>query len=241
MSSKTSTGRRLPRVLTEALAIFLGVGAALAGQAWYESRMERRAEQELLLSVHDELLEVEQTLSDLQVWVEERRQLGMRLVGALSQPVTSVRSDTVAALAPLMFMVQRSDWLEPWDALLGPANLTLVRDSGLRLELTGFRNRLAEVGAALDQQREFVSTEWRPFGLEYLDFRVGRGFWVAEPEPPPTSRHVRDGRRLVESPVFENLVDLTIMQYGVVRRNTEEATGLIPSLKSSVSTRLAAL
>ena len=51
---------KLPRLLIEGLVVFLGVAAALAGQAWFEERADRRIEREMLANVMAEASENEE-------------------------------------------------------------------------------------------------------------------------------------------------------------------------------------
>ena len=80
---------------------------------------------------------------------------------------------------------------------------------------------------------------WRK--LPPLDFRVAGGFWQNEPETPPVSRHVRDGSQIAESPVFENLLDLLIVQYRNVLSTTDELPDRIAEVRELISGRLGAL
>ena len=60
MASRTGSLSTLGRLAGEAVAIFLGVGAALAGQAWFEGRAQRVAEVEYLQAVLEEVAAVDQ-------------------------------------------------------------------------------------------------------------------------------------------------------------------------------------
>ena len=50
---ENSRGSSMRRLAAEAVAIFFGVAAALAGQAWFEHRADLRAEREFLVTVEE--------------------------------------------------------------------------------------------------------------------------------------------------------------------------------------------
>lgn len=87
----------------------------------------------------------------------------------------------------------------------------MVKDAAVRAELAAVRDDVLVLSTYLTQNKDFILSDFRRFGLEYFDLKDN--FWSSEPVAPPPSRHQRDGARLAESPMFENLVDLLIAQY----------------------------
>ena len=83
-------------------------------------------------------------------------------------------------------------------------------------------------------------TDWRAFGIEHFNYRLEGGLW-SQPEPPPVSRHERDGARIAASPSFENLVDITLAQYQNISAITGAAGPAISVVRDQIEARLAAL
>lgn len=242
MASKTSSVRGLGRLAGEAAAIFVGVGAALAGQAWFEGRAERIAEVEYLQGVLQEVEVVERIGSDGIEHYEQQRLVSVELVELLAGPVETARSDSIAELAPgLMWYLPGVRSLESIEKLLEPQRLDLVSDAALRRTLTEFRTAVDVAHAVVTQNNDFVLTEVRAVGLEHFDLRGDMGFWADEPAPPPPSRFRRDGAALAGDPAFEALVDLSIVQYRSARSALVLVLELMPEVRGAVHERLAAL
>jgi hypothetical protein len=241
MASKTISWRGLGRYVGEAVAIFVGVAAALAGQAWFEDRAERGAEREFLQTVIEELATIDLAADSSISFAEENESNGLRLAWLLSPPMTAARSDSVAKLAPLLSNYDLATGYEAVDVLLGPENLRLVRDADLRAVLAAFRVTVAAQRGVIRQHAGLVLNEYRDLGLDLFDYRVEGGLWGTQPDLPPASRHRRDGTRLVALPRFENIVDLLIALSRQIVVRSESTKAEIPEVRALVNARLAAL
>lgn len=231
----------LKRLTGEAVAIFVGVAAALAGQAWFEARSERVLEREFLESIVEEVVRLDEQVKDVATTFEELRTTAVELAFLIARPMDASRPDSVARLAPSLSRYTAGRWLGPAEALLAPEALRLVQDATLRSELAAFRSDITGFRVVLDQNSEFILSEWRAFGVEHFNFRGAGGFWQNEPETPPVSRHVRDGSQIAESPEFENLLDLLIVQYRNILSTTDELPDRIAEVRELINGRLAAL
>ena len=240
MASKAGGLRALGRVLREAMAIFIGVAAALGGQAWFEARVERDAEREYLERVARQLTSTEETVSSLVEFSTGRQRRMVMVAELLSQPATATVTDSLAAIAPRLSYYANPDELDATVLTLSPESLRLVRDPELEETLGSLALQVRGVQGVLAQQRDFLFGEWRSFGIEYFDYRRS-GFFSDWPEYSFQSRHPRGGQAIAESPRFENLLDLSFMQSRNARLRAEVLTAEIARAQEQITSRLAAL
>lgn len=79
----------LKRLAGEAIAIFVGVAAALASQARFEARSERALEREFLESVLEEVVSLDEGVQDIATGFEERRTTAVELAFLIAQPMNA--------------------------------------------------------------------------------------------------------------------------------------------------------
>ena len=154
MAFKTGGWGTLGRLLGEAIAIFVGVGAALAGQAWFEARTDRVAEREFLHRALEELATLEEAAVATHSAVEQNREVAVRLAILLSRPPTAARADSIAFLAPRLSRYFSTASFEAVDDLFGPENLRVVQDAALRSTLASARAAASRVRGAINQNRD---------------------------------------------------------------------------------------
>lgn len=241
MSRRPLEGSTLKRLAGESIAIFVGVAAALAGQAWFEARSARAMEREFLDSVLEEIDRVDAYVRTTAAEFEESRTTAIELAYILSRPMNAARADSVLDDATRLSTYETGQGLAPAEALLAPEQLRLVQDASLRSELARFRGSIIDMRVMLRTNADFMLSEWRAFGIEHFDYRIEGGFWEGEPEAPPASRHVRGGTAIAASPEFENLLDLLIVQQKNVISVTDQMPARISEVRELVSGRLAAL
>lgn len=234
-SLRRSTLRRLAG---ESLAIFVGVAAALAGQAWFEARSAHATEREFLESILQELNEVSEFVDNVAAHFGQQRTAAVGLAYLLSRPMNASRADSVLDLTTRLTTYTTGQGLAPAEALLAPEPLRVIQDASLRSELARFRYDIIGMRVALETNANFMLSEWRAFGIEHFDYRFNGGFWSDAPEAPPVSRHARDGNRIAESPEFENLLDILIVQQGNVLLAVDEMPARISEVRELISRRL---
>lgn len=239
MSQSSRRSSVVVRLMGEALAIFVGVGAALGGQAWFEARTDRVEEREYLEAVLAEVEAVQALADTLNVFLDRQRSLAIQVAGLLAQPPNRIQADSLALLAPMLSTYATFQVHRRAEDLFASEALAVVKDASVRSALADFRGDLLVLGSYLTQNREFVLSDYRRFGMEYLDLRDR--FWRFEPETPPASRHHRDGARLAESPEFENIIDMLIIQYRNGRSGLDLLRDGMVSAREAAEGRLADL
>jgi hypothetical protein len=107
MMSRMDRLRPLSRLFREAVAIFLGVAAALAGQAWFEARADRAAERGFLQGVLEELAATEHAAIETQGYFEQQRETAVGIAVLLSRPPAPAIVDSISRLAALPSVARR--------------------------------------------------------------------------------------------------------------------------------------
>jgi len=160
----------------EGLLIFLGVVAALLGQAWWESRSEHEIVVEHLANVRDEL---EANLEDFRVAARDHRSDAQRaalLSRLLREEVPATRVDSVRALTIRLhaytYVLPRTAAL---NNLLQSGELRLIEDQSLRIELSRYDQALATYADYGQDLTRFQTTQMQP-ALRRATNLVGLGF-----------------------------------------------------------------
>jgi hypothetical protein len=229
------------RLLSEGVIIFLGVAAALAGQAWFESRSDRVAERDLLVNLHEELVANESVLPEMTASLEEHISDAFAIVDAFAAEDSPERTATLVQMAPLLAAVPVGDLrTTALDEAIGSGNLRLLKSSDLRLELSRLRERIRIARLWYDSQQRFVENYVRPYALEHLrvlDFEWG---WSREARDPPPARFTVEAAALGDSPYFENLAAYSLFKYRDVLVRLDEVSTSLAEVRAAVEQEIAA-
>jgi len=238
MSDKT-TGMSIRRLAGEAMAIFIGVAAALAGQAWFEFQLDRRAEREFLETVEEELELVDTFLSSSDQWLRGRAEVASALFAITSSSDAAGSVDSLVVTARRLSRYYSAASLEPLDDVLATARLTVVDDPDLRRTLARFRSQARGLRVSMDQNQAFVFSELRGFLQEHFGF--------CSDSVPPEDLLIQLPCRtpsVVDPAVFpelESLVHLLVIQYGNMLSDESAVSDGLAELRTSITARLAAL
>ena len=225
------------RLAAEAVAIFFGVAAALAGQAWFEHRADLRAEREFLVTVEEELEVVDAFLVGQDAFLRGRGDALSRIFVLTSSPSAPV--DTLVAAARTLARIATATSLEPLDDVLAPDRLTVVRDADLRRRLARFRSQVGVMRFGHEQNVDFVLSELRGLLHEHFGF-------CSDGLPPeelllqlPCRTPAAVDPRLF--PQLESYGHLLVVQYANILRYRAAADEGLGELRAAITARLAAL
>ena len=238
MSDKTS-GASISRLAGEAVAIFLGVAAALAGQAWFEAQMDRRAEREFLETVEEELELVDMFLSRTDQFFGARGEVASALFAMTSSPDAASSVDSLVVTARRLSRYESAEDLEPLDDVLAPERLTVVDDPDLRRTLARFRSQAGGLRVALNQNQGFVLSELRGFLQEHFGFCSDS----VSPESLLIQLPCRTPSAIDPAvfPELESFVHLLVIQYGNILNDKAALSDGLGELRTAITARLAAL
>ena len=238
MSDKTN-GMSIRRLAYEAIAIFFGVAAALAGQAWFEFQLDRRAEREFLETVEEELEVVDTFLSSSDQFLRTRREVASAIFAMTSSSGAASSVDSLVVTARRLSRYNSSEPLEPLADALAPERLTVVGDPDLRRTLAHFRGQVAGLRVSLDQNQGLVFSELRGFLQEHFGF--------CSDSTPPEDLLIQLPCRtpsVIDPAVFpelESFVHLLVIQYGNILGDEAAVSDGLAELRSAITARLAAL
>ena len=204
MSSALELARsKLPRLLMEGLVVFLGVAAALAGQAWFEERADRRIEREMLGNVLAEASQNEERAQRFFERLTEQRTALQDFARLLATPGADQQSESIVAGARLMLRSHGTGIVaSALDDALESGNLRLIGSAEVRSILSGYRNYVRVIFERVDDHQDWTNREVRVFLLEHGVRRdVGVDF-----STPVTTGLGSSAPALADSPYFEALL-----------------------------------
>ena len=227
------------RLLWEALAIFIGVAAALWGQAWFEERADRIAERELLESVLTEM-ESNHESAGLAIGRVQRRRSELRAFhDFLGSETARLRPDSVVTGSIQLLGTGGPGVVSAAiDDALQSGNLRLIEDPSLRATLSRYQEGIRVLRERFDDHQDWTNQRVRAFLIE--NGRIGdhlhAGAFLGESMPP--SRFSEGGRELIQSREFENIVRDQIVWYleieGNLRGFRDSLSGSIAQLQAVV-------
>jgi len=238
MSDKTR-GTSISSLVGEAVAIFFGVAAALAGQAWFESQMDRRAEREFLETVEGELELVDMHLDGDDRFLRGRREVASALFAMTSSPDAVSSVDSLVATARRLARYQSAADLEPLDDILAPERLTVVDDPDLRRTLAHFRSQARGLRVSWDQNQGFVFSELRGFLNEHFGFCSDTRPLEEQLIQLPCRTPIAIDPAVF--PELESFVHLLVIQYNNVLADEAVVSDGLAELRTAITARLAAL
>jgi hypothetical protein len=219
---------KLPGLLIEGLVVFLGVAAALAGQAWFEERADRRIERELLANILTEASQNEERGQRFLERLREQRSALQDFARLLAAPGTDQHAESIVPGARLMLESYGTGVVSSaLDDALESGNLRLIRDPNVRSILSTYRNIVRVLFERVDDHQDWTNREVRVFLLER---GVRRD--VGTSTPSRLGDPVAD---LADSPYFEALLHDQIYLHDEMEFTIER---LLLELRDSVLARV---
>lgn len=199
-----SSGGRAARLFREALAIFMGVAAALAGQAWFEDRADRITERELLESV---LAEMETNQEFVLANAQRVRGRIAELEAFhefLGSSAAAQQPDSVLGGAARLLKTGGPGVVSAAiDDALQSGNLRLIRDANLRAVLSRYQDGIRIQRERSDDHQDWTNQRVRTYLVEHA--RIDNHLEFMD-RSLPDSRFSGIGPELLRSREFENLV-----------------------------------
>jgi len=220
MTVNSSRAGKLARLSREALAIFVGVTAALAGQAWFEEHADRTAEREVLSAVLAEVESNEESagrrLEQLQVRGTELRAfhefLGAEATAFLGDSVLNGAAQLMRTGGPNIVSAAIDDALQS-------GNLRLIRDPDVRSMLSRYQDRIRIQRERSDDHQDWTNKRVRSFLIENARIDDYNGMSESLGTSFPASHFAGGGEQLVRSREFENLVRDQILWHAEIEGN----------------------
>ncbi len=194
MSDKPGIRNRWKTVVTEFVTIVIGILVALAADAWWQNRADRRDEREALASLMTEFSASRLVLQERLARHEEiRRSLSTILEWVAPEPdLPSDSTVTEELWVGIGGWVTYEDRRGVLDGLIASGRLSLIRDASLQAMLAGWGAEVADLAedelAAVRDLDERLKPRW------YALSPLGEGAFS------PTYD------RLLSDPVFEHLL-----------------------------------
>jgi len=228
---------RIARAIVEGAVIFVGVGAALAGQAWFEDRADRRTERDLLVNA---LIEARSNLDNIGVIAREIDARGERLTALASlvaRPLTSTVSDSILPLtATMLESAGTRQVYAALDEALEAGNFRLIRDDTVRAVLSRYRDRIRIVVERFDDYQDWTNQEVRSQFIQLGLSRTGSAL--------SGSRELRFGgsvHDLTDSEQFVSLVHDKVWLNSELIRNVQQYAAAVETVVASLELGVAAL
>jgi len=216
-------GRRVNwlQAFAELALLVLGVGLALAADAWNDARRERRTEAEYLISLQRDF---EQTRANFVQALEGNRMVrdnDLAFLGALSGPPGSISEDSLNAHTQFAFWLY---WFEPilgtYHDMVNSGSLPLLRSDSLRLALAQFETDLAGLQLVVSEGWEQYNAIQAPFMIEQLNVRQFHSGEYRGLEFPAGGRS--PDLSAYWSPEFANILAVTVISRQDIIANGEE-------------------
>ena len=228
MSTKDAS--RFARLVREALAIFVGVAAALAGQAWFEERADRIAEREVLTGVVTEIEANQSAVSAAQERVRQRRVEFRELHRFLGSADARENPDSILDLAPRLMMTGGSGVVSSAiDDALETGQLRLIKGPDVRGILSAYQNGLRVVRERFDDHQDWTNQHVRSFLIKHarVDDYVDAAGFVGEDSLLPPTRFTSGGEVLLASREFENTIRDQILWHAEIEANLVGLSGAL--------------
>ena len=208
---------RVTRTIVEGAVIFVGVGAALAGQAWFEGRDDRRTERDLLVNALTEARSNLVQTGEIARRVEARDQRLTALASLVERPLTSTVSDSILSVTATMLESAGTRQIHAaLDEALEAGNFRLIRDDTVREALSSYRNRVRIVIERFDDYQDWTNREVRSRVIQLGLSRTGSVF-----SESPELRFSGSVRDLTDSEQFVSLVHDKVWLNSELLRNIQ--------------------
>jgi hypothetical protein len=205
--------RALPERLGEFFAIVFGILVALAGDAWWDTRVERREEREALLALHGEFTT---SLRQMQAGMQGHMQSAAAIRELLQWSGPEPRLPDEATVAAVLFRATGSyttynDQRGVLEGVIASGGLRLIRNDSLRARLAGWPAIVEDFTEDEVLALELRNREILPFMYRLLPLEGGR--------------FPRDYRALFSDPYFERLMDWRLRQVD---------SGILPPYRAAI-------
>ena len=220
----------------EALLIFLGVGVALLGQAWWEARVEEVVVQQHIAGLLDELRANRKGLEEFEDLHDGSVRRAATLLKLIEEPPSPARDDSLLVAAERLVA---HNYFVPATAamsnLIGAGGLGLIDDPAVRVKVTEYAQSVESFNSFAADFSNFQVREMRPAlsrllplaSPRFVEFLGGRGVLIPESSFRPNAS-------LLRTLEFENLVVLRVGYEGdmaeevvSLRSEVEELIGML--------------
>ena len=230
----------------EALFILLGILLALAVDAWWEERSERRQEREYLEALHVELDQLQAHVDTVVRTADEIVQAGTVLLEVAPDWRSSVSPDSLSSL--FRMLSNEVAWSPPtavYQDLVNTGAVRVIRSDAVRLGLNELMKASAWVDSRQHRHNDYFWTEMEPYFRQHFPILA---VWGGPPPdrngPPGDSPVPRDAWTpgdFVQSEEFRNLVAAKMLTALDVLYAGRELTALIAELSATITVAAGAL
>jgi hypothetical protein len=215
----------------EAVLILSGVLVALAADAWWEERSERRQEREYLEALSSELAQMKSHVEGVVRQATEIEDSGERLLGISSSWGTRpVSPDSLTSL--IVDVSNEGDWSPPntvYQDLVNTGAVKIIRSEEVRRGLNELMASLNWVKSRQDRHNEFFWSQMEPYFREQLPVVEVWGYERLRVSSEPWTPDTFVGTRK-----FRNLVAAKAMMAVDVRVGAEDLIDLIDRLGETI-------
>ena len=218
----------------EALLILLGILLALAADAWWEERSERRQEQEYLEAMAAELEQMRAHVDVVLQGAGQTIETAATLLEISPDLPPSVTPDSLSELLSNISMEVL--WSPPtavYEDLVNTGAVGLIRAHEVRLGLNELMESVSWVQSRADRHNEFFWTEMDPYFRRHLPVLAVFG-WDAL----AVTREEWIPGDFIRTEEFRNLIAVKGLAALDVRDGGEELTVLIEELAGTVEAAL---
>ncbi len=230
------------RLVAEGTAIVLSILLAFGIDAWWEERLERVEEREILEGLHQEFVLIEQVLGEHNAQHLERLAALEELLDIMHAGDSAGREAVIeAALLELLAPTTSDISNGTLQALLSSGRLEMIESRALRAQLVDWEGHIGEVWDDQVSNAKMVYEIHVPYFID-AGFGVGSSMrhWYAEWDAPvrPIVADPEETARLLSDPRFYALVEL---RYGYKKHLTQEfaaAIGAAVAIREAVEDAL---
>lgn len=221
----------------EALLILLGILLALAVDAWWGERLERRQEGEYLQALHVELDQLQAHVDTVMRDADEIVQAGTVLLGVAPDWRSSVSPDSLSSLFGVLS--NEVAWSPPtavYQDLVNTGAVRVIRSDDVRLGLNELIKASAWVDSRQHRHNDFFWTEMEPYFRQHLPILA---VWGGRGAPVP--RDAWTPGDFVQTEEFRNLVAAKTLTAIDVLNAGGELAALIDELSATITVAAGAL
>jgi hypothetical protein len=195
------------RVGIEGLVIVVSILLALAVQAWWEGRQERRQEAAYLGALREELKETQGQLAELQQGLARNQHSHEQLVAQFPGNDLAPPDSLMLWLSSLSFPGRFNPPTAVLDDLASSGSIRLIRDDTTRLAIARYESLLRDFRDSSDQAWAAWAERIQPF-LEGRISRVDRLLRGTFPRPVPFSPAPFSSRysEIFAEPAFQDMI-----------------------------------
>ena len=218
----------------EGLILLIGIILALAGQAWWESRVREETISEHITNLLSELDANTAGTEHIIKRHDSNVAIGTELLRLMANDNSNVEADSVHTLvSPLTLFSDFRPATAAFDSLVGAGDLRIFEDPSLHLAISTYGRAIADHNVLQTELAEFQINHFMAF-LENKIPLLGTDYADRISEPRPTSRFVFEPSSLFGSMQFENLVLRRVRAEGDAAVMARRLRGSIAELRVSL-------